>query len=256
MAELPGFVRKQYEFAAHIRDPENRARPADVDERRMAIYRELFFNNIEDFLGSSFPIARAILGPDRWPQMVRDFYAHHRSNTPLFPKMPEEFLHYLRDARSSLHSDPPFLQELAHYEWMELVAAQSDAELEADGVDPGGDLLGGIPVVSPLAWVLSYEYPVHRIGPAFRPDAPGDNPTCLVVHRDRDDEVRFVEISPVTAHLLRLLDSGEALSGRAALERIAEELGQTDPGSVIDYGSTMLSQLREQGIVIGTRMTG
>lgn len=255
MAELPGFVQKQYEFAAHIRDPENRARPADVDERRMAIYRELFFNNIEDALASSFPVVRDILGPDRWPEMVRDFYARHRSTTPLFPKMPEEFLHYLRDVRSPLYCDPPFLPELAHYEWMELVAAYSDAESEPDGVDPGGDLLEGAPVVSPLAWVLSYEYPVHRIGPSFRPDVPGDDPTCLVIHRDKNDEVRFVEISPVTAHLLRLLDRDETLSGRAALERIAKELGQPDPGAVVEYGSTILGQLREQGILTGTRMT-
>ena len=37
-------------FAAHIRDPENQAGPAGVEDRRMDIYRQLFFNNISIFI--------------------------------------------------------------------------------------------------------------------------------------------------------------------------------------------------------------
>ena len=52
-AERPEFIRKQFEFAAHIRDPENNPVPDNIEDRRMAIYRELFFNNVEDFMASS-----------------------------------------------------------------------------------------------------------------------------------------------------------------------------------------------------------
>ncbi|MCJ7814965.1 MAG: DNA-binding domain-containing protein, partial [Xanthomonadales bacterium] len=46
----------QTAFAAHIRDPENQAAPAGIEDRRMKIYRDLFFNNIRSLLSSNFPV--------------------------------------------------------------------------------------------------------------------------------------------------------------------------------------------------------
>ena len=60
------FKSKQDEFSAYIRDPENNPVPADVKEQRMAMYRELFFNNIEGFLSGNFPVLRAILDDQKW----------------------------------------------------------------------------------------------------------------------------------------------------------------------------------------------
>ncbi|MDH4254937.1 MAG: DNA-binding domain-containing protein, partial [Gammaproteobacteria bacterium] len=56
MAERPAFQRRQYEFAAHIRDPDANPPPAGIEDRRMAIYRELFYNNLLSLLGSTFPV--------------------------------------------------------------------------------------------------------------------------------------------------------------------------------------------------------
>ena len=50
MAELPEFKQKLYAFAGHIRDPDNVPPPEGIEERRMAVYRELFFNNVKGFL--------------------------------------------------------------------------------------------------------------------------------------------------------------------------------------------------------------
>ncbi len=253
MAELPDFTRRQYEFAAHIRDPESQPRPADVDERRMAAYRELFFNNIEDFLGNAFPVLSGILGKERWLKMLRDFYARHRAMTPLFSEFPGEFLRYLNETRMPQPDDPPFMEELAHYEWMELVVAQADTTIDWNAIDANGDPLDGIPVVSPLAWVLGYEYPVHRIGPAYHPDAPPAECTWLIVHRDADDEVRFIEINSVTARLLQLLGEGKRLTGRRVLEQLARELGHPEPAAVLEHGRTILADLHARQIVPGTR---
>jgi len=77
MAEQPDFVRRQYEFAAHIRDPEAYPCPSDVEDRRMAIYRELFYNNIEGFLADNFPVLRQVLEDRHWHAIARDFLARH-----------------------------------------------------------------------------------------------------------------------------------------------------------------------------------
>ncbi len=251
-ADTPAFIRRQYEFAAHIRDPESHPRPADVEDRRMAIYRELFFNNVEGFLSSSFPVLRSLLNDDHWTALARDFFAHHQCHTPLFLEIPREFLQYLEQERDARDEDPPFLHELAHYEWLELaLAVAEDPEPEA-GIDPDGNLLEGHPRLSALAWTFRYAYPVHRIGPEFQPDAPDPDGVFLLVYRDADDEVHFLELNPVSARLFALLRDEPALGGRAALEQIAAELGHARPELVLEGGLAILGQWRERGIVCGT----
>jgi hypothetical protein len=58
VAKLPEFQKKQFAFAAHIRDPEHNPAPGGVEDRRMAIYRELFFNNLHNLIGTTFPVIR------------------------------------------------------------------------------------------------------------------------------------------------------------------------------------------------------
>ena len=251
-AEMPAFMRRQYEFAAHIRDPERHPGPADVEDRRMAIYRELFFNNVEGFLASSFPVLRSLLDDAAWTALARDFFARHQSHTPLFLEIPREFLQYLEQEREARVDDPPFLFELAHYEWLELaLAVAEDPEPEA-GVDPDGDLLEGHPRLSPLAWAFRYEYPVHRISPEFQPGEPEPDGVFLLVYRDAGDEVHFLELNPVSARLFALLRDETGITGRSALERIADELGHTDPEVVLQGGLDILSRWRDRGILLGT----
>lgn len=253
MDARPEFIRRQYEFAAHIRDPERNAAPADVEERRMAIYRELFYNNVENFLSGTFPVLRRLHDDAHWHAMARAFFAAHRSHSPLFLDIPREFLTWLREERTPHPDDRPFLYELAHYEWVELALSIAEESIDRDDVDPDGDLLETPPVLSPLAWHLTYAFPVHRIGPDFQPDAPGTQPTHLVVYRGRDDEVGFLEINPVTKRLLELLEADEGKTGRQLLQRIADEMSHPRPEVVIEGGRGILENLRERAIVAGAR---
>jgi hypothetical protein len=248
-------VQRQYAFAAHIRDPDVNAAPADVEDRRMKIYRELFYNNVEGFLASGFPVLRRLMDDRQWHAMARDFFANHRSHSPLFLEISREFLNYLDDERGERPDDPPFLRELAHYEWVELALSVAEAEPEVapERLDRQGDLLQQQPVFSPLCWALSYRFPVHRIGPDYRPLAPGDQPTYLLVYRNRDDDVLFVELNPVSARLFELLHEQERCSGLQALQQIASELEHPDPDTVIEGGRRILEQWRQRGIVLGTR---
>jgi uncharacterized protein len=125
-------------------------------------------------------------------------------------------------------------------------------DLDSLPVDAGGDLLEGVPAVSPLAWSLAYAWPVHRIGPEFQPKHPGEAPTYLVVHRNRRDEVKFMEANAVTARLLELLRGRRPPAGRAALARIARELKHPQPEAVVAQGASILASLRERDIILGT----
>ena len=85
MSSLAGFKDKQYAFANHIRDPDNNPAPAGAEDRRMAVYRDLFFNNIESLLAANFPVLRKLHDEDSWRAMVRDFYATHRCHVSSAP---------------------------------------------------------------------------------------------------------------------------------------------------------------------------
>lgn len=221
----------------------------------MAIYRRLFFNNINSLLAGNFPVLRTLYDENRWHQLVRDFYSEHRCQTPLFPEVAREFLRYLQDRRGVREEDPSFMLELAHYEWVELALSLDERRLDAVAADPGGDLLAGQPVLSPLAWPLSYRFPVHRIRADFQPTAAPEEATHLLVYRDRHDDVRFMSLNDVTRLLLQQLLESPELSGAEQLRRVAKAISHPDPGRLTDAGAAVLEDLRRRDIVLGTRLT-
>lgn len=247
------FKQTQYAFAAHIRDPQQYACPQDVEDRRMNIYRELFYNNVESFMSSSFPVLRKIMDDKQWHALIRDYFSTHKAKTPLFPEMPREFLQYLQEERETQDDDPSFLLELAHYEWVELALSLADEENSSNDVNPDGDLLQEHPLLSSLAWPLQYHFPVHQIGPEHQPDSPPESPTYIVVYRNNDDHVGFLEINPVTARLLQLLNEDNNQTGRALLEQIAAEINHAEPETVVLGGLSILHDLRARNIILGTR---
>lgn len=255
MPEPRAFQKLQLEFTQHIRRPDQSPAPEGIEDRRMAIYRELFYNNVEGLLTSSFPVLRKLLPKEHWHRLVREYFATHEAHTPLFLEIPQEFLRYLQEEHQTHPDDPPFLLELAHYEWVELAINVLEDDTDHSGIDPAGDLLTGVPVVAVAAWTLAYSYPVHRIGPDYQPDAPDEQPTFIVVWRDEDDSVQFMLLNPVTARLLELLDRDEQRSGEDVLRQIAGELGQDDPTPIIANGAEALAQLRSRNIILGTQQS-
>ncbi len=251
---MHSFQKLQTGLTAHLREPGHAPAPQGIEDRRLKIYRELFYNNIEGFLANAFPVLRTLTDDARWHAMVRDFFARHRSHDPLFHGLAAEFLRYLDEERGVVEGDPSFLQELAHYEWVELALSIAEDELSPVLADPNGDLLEGAPLVSPLAWTLAYDHAVHRISPEYQPQAPGGVPTYLVVYRTRQDEVKFTEINAVTARLLELIEAAPQATGRAHLTQIAGELG-APAEEIIAAGHAMLLGLRARDVVLGTRRT-
>jgi len=246
---LPRFKRDQYALAAHLRDPAHQPAPAGIEDRRLAVYRELLFNNIEGFISDGFPVLRAITADQAWTAMVRDFFANHSAKTPYFKDITREFVEYLANRRNN-PSDPPFMLELAHYERAEVDLQISTAHPHRDGLIIDGDLLQQCPALSPLVMPLSYQYPVHEIGPDFIPAEPRQ--CYLVVYRNCDNEVGFLEVNAVTLRLLQLLEQGWTDSGHALLLQIADEMNHPDPAAVVAGGRQILATLADRDIILGS----
>lgn len=245
------FQRYQREFTAHIRDPRSVSRPKGVPARRMKVYNELLFNNMEGFLLSCFPVCRKVLGKRRWDRLVRAFFRDHTNHTPYFRQIPEEFLKYLQEEWAPGDDYPAFLPELAHYEWVELELDTSDREVAAAACDRAGDLLTRRPLLNPVMLVLAYRWPVHRLSPRYKPAEPPEQPTFTLAFRDGEHNVRFSLINSATARLLTLLQENDSLTGLAALGLLEAEMS-LPAGALHAHGTLLLDDLRRQGAILGT----
>lgn len=244
----------QRHFAACIRAPETVDLPDGVAPERMAVYRELFFNNVEGLLSANFPVIRSLRGDDAWYALTRDFLREHRAQTPLFPEFAREFLCYLERRQGEDRGDPPFLLELAHYEWAELALSLDEHEIADVAHDPAGDPVDGVPVISPLAWPLGYRYPVHRIRPGYQPDAAPAEPTLLLLVRDRADQVGFMEINAISAMLIERLQENTQDTGLEVLDALLAEVAPGNAEKLRDGGIAMLRQLAVRDAILGTAL--
>ena len=220
----------------------------------MAIYRELFFNNLRSLLSNMFPVLAKLHSEQHWRRLVRTFMQRHQAHTPYFLELPAEFLEFLQNEYEAGPDDFPFLAELAHYEYIELALSISEETNDLDGVDPEGDLLAGVPVKSALAWVYAYRYPGHRISAEFLPDAPAEQPVYLAVYRDSSDKVGFLELNAVTAGLLNAIDENAAgLTGDTLLRRLAADVNFPDTDAFITHGVAAMQEMRSLDILTGAR---
>jgi len=243
----------QHAFAAHLRDPAHAPAPEGIEPRRMAVYAELFFNNIESLVAANFPVIRTLYDDAAWRDLVRAFYRDHRCHTPLFTDIARELIRYLETRAEADAGDPPFLVELAHYEWSELALSLDETDLSTIARDVHGDVVDGIPLASPLARVLAYRFPVHRICADFRPGQPPEQPTLILLTRDRADALHFLEIDALTALLMERLQQNTTRTGRACLDALLTELGRDEP-ALRDSGLGILRRLRERDALLGTRI--
>ncbi len=250
-SNLPRFQALQMDFAAYIRDPDNAEPPPGIEPRRLAIYQDLFYRNVERFCATAFPIAKQILGDERWHTLVRDFLRRNPSESPYFLEISQEFLAYLD--RFAPPDVPAFLLELCHYEWVELRVRVTVEESDPTGVETVHDAaawLGTTAVLSTAHQALTYRYPVQRLGVDFQPERPPEQPTHLIVYRNGAERVRFMESNALTVRLLQLI-AEEPVDD--ALGHLQAELPQLSEPKIISGALDMLMELQRRGIILGAR---
>ena len=240
------FQRYQIAFTSRIRDPSANKKPTKVADARMAIYREIVFNNIEGSVSACFPVCKNVLGARVWRKLVRQFFASYQASSPIFREIPQQFLQFL----TTVDNLPAFLQQLAHYEWVELaVSSQQNAIIK---LSKKIDLLNEIPVLAPAHQLLAYDYAVHKISKRHLPKMIES--TYLLVFRNAEYQVKFIELNAMTFQLLNLNDKNN-LTGKQALTMLAEEIKHPDIGAIIRFGAEIFADLVHQQAIIGSSKT-
>lgn len=209
------FQQDQDEFTQHIRQAEF-ASVGDIEDRRLNIYRELFYNNLESFISGTFPVLKECVSSDIWHAAVRRFFIEHRCESPYFLEISEEYLQYLAaDSENSLNF-PKYAYSLAHWEWMELFA-DAYTELEENELTPV-NLDEDIVTTVECAWLQAYEYAVHKIEPD---NDVVQEPTFLLIYRDASQTVGFVELNPLSYLLFEALQNNSRLTIQSVVQEIA-----------------------------------
>ena len=86
---MSDFVTLQQQWTAWLRQPDSAPMP-NVEERRLKIYRELFFNNVSSFVENTFPIVKQHLPASDWDLLLKNFFALHHCQSPYFHEISSE----------------------------------------------------------------------------------------------------------------------------------------------------------------------
>jgi uncharacterized protein len=207
MTSIPAFQELQRQFLAHLRNPGQQPLPAGFDQQGSAIYVDLLYNKFNDSLTTCFPVSHALLGKMAWQKLLKDFIAEHRCLSPYYRQIPDEFVQYLQN-ENHVTDDLPFLAELAHFEWIELVLSIAEAEPIVTETLSDNQLMEAVLVFVPVIKLLHYVWLVQQINRTHQPDEPPSVATHILGFRDAADQVRFIALNPATASLVLQLQNG------------------------------------------------
>ena len=237
------FQRYQLAFTAHIRNPKANKKPDKVDDAGMAVYREIVFTNILNSVTTCFPVCVQVLGKNAWNNLVHQFFASHQANSPIFREIPQQFLQFLNSAGNL----PVYFQQLAHYEWVEL--AVNSQQITPPKLSKKMNLLDEKPILAPAHMLLEYDYAVHKISKRYQPKITQQS--YLLVFRNSDYKVKFIELNPVTFQLLNLIEENN-MTGKQALMGLAKDIKYSDIDAVIQFGAEILLDLASQQAIVGS----
>lgn len=256
---MTDFKAVQQQFASWLRQPDQQPLPADIEPRRMAVYRRLVRNAIYGFLSSGFPVLKKRLSSQQWQHLVDEFIAKHTAQSPYFSDMGREFVDFLAVyfANTSLTNSefPQFTYELACYERMEVDAqfATIDDSHQHVATDEAADLLYN------CSWWLNssvqlaqFAQPVAWLDGALdsQPPPSDDSGYLLMVYRPPYDRVQFMHLQPLTAVLLSSLQQQQPQSVQALQQQLSGLLPQLDSTTVEQGVEQLCLDFVQRGVLL------
>ncbi len=243
------FIDSQNEFMAHIREPEHNPKPKDIEDRRMAIYRDLFFNNIAGFISSGFPVLKTLYTQQQWQKLIRAFFSEHDCKSPYFLDIAGEFINYLSSSYTLQEYDYAFMLELAHYEWIELDVSVANEDTHEQRLK-STELTSSTLYLSSVARNLSYQYAVQNISTEYKPSTPSEQPNYFVVYRDDNDDVQFLATNAMTALLLSIIESNAGIEFESVCQQVLVHAPNFSEQQIAHGALSTLNAMCERGIIV------
>lgn len=254
-------IRDRALFDRVVEDPDAALASLGLDEQaragmlasgtqRLLAYHHMvhsrLLKTIRSFLGS----AAERLGEDRLRAEIDSWITEPGPKTVYLRHIPAEFLSWARPRWDADPSLPGWLGELAAHQ-------VSIRTIRNDPREVGPQNEVSIDLERPIACnatveLLRYRWAVHRLPTELEGDTePALTPPghAVIAYRHADEQPRFVDIKPRSAHMLELLIAGKSL--REALFGACEAMGETLDDEILSITAVTLADLIDRHVLLG-----
>jgi hypothetical protein len=223
--------------------------------RTLGVYRILVRNTISSIVARVLPRTRARLNDACSGMFDADlavFLQEVGPRTHYLKDVPDEFFVWSEPRWRTNASVPAYLPDLARHEiaCFTIASAWSDASSSTtvtETVDPALDPQRCL-VFSPSTRLATYSWSVHTLSEDVGTrNVPSTGRVHLLGYRDEGHSVRWLELTPLAARVVRRLIDGEPLA--MAVERACEEL---QAAAAVSDLARLLADLAERGVLLGS----
>jgi len=217
--------------------------------KRLTLYRRLVRRGLRGAIRIQIPRTAARLEA-RFAADVDTFFDEVMPSSHYLRDVAFEFVdwaseRWLRDA--AVHD---YLVDLARHELTAFDIAGSPTRRTA-AVRPELSLEEPV-FFDPVAKIARYGYAVHRLEAAEEAtDIPDAVSTALLIYRDAEHDVRYLELSSLAARIVERLMDGQVLS--EAMQGAAGDEGRVLEPAVLEGAARVLADLADRGVLLGVR---
>jgi hypothetical protein len=217
---------------------------------RLGVYRRLVRSNLVEVVLCMMPRTRARMNDacaGAFDADLARFLDEVGPRTHYLRDVPHELFAWAAPQWRARAGVPAYLVDLATHELISF--AVGAAESASSGVAQE------ISLDNPLAFIGSmrlvrYAYAVHELSPDVDDrSSPAKRDVSLLVYRDADNAVRFLDLTPLARAILERLAAGDPL-GAAVQSACASENATPTPEVLADI-ARLLANLGERGILLG-----
>lgn len=217
---------------------------------RLSLYRRLVRNNLTGVTEKMMKRTRArmeAIAAGAFDASFAAFLDEVGPRTHYLRDVPADFLEWVEPRWRARADVPAWLVDLAQHELVEFRVAAAEGSEDSSQVTeiaPDRPLVFAQPVR-----LMRYAFAVHELPP--RTDDRSEPPsraTALLVYRDAENAVQFLELTPFAAAIAQRL-----LGGSPLLDAVRDAAGDVGGAPDVLDVARFLADLGERGIVLGGR---
>lgn len=217
--------------------------------KNLAVYRRLVRGTLREALSLAIPRTMARLG-ELFECYFDRFLAERAPRTHYLRDVTSEFITFCRPLWQSDPRVEDYLIDLARHEALEI-------ELAAQPVGPAAVVQPELDLERPIAVdqtarVMRYDYAVHRLSEEESDRSlPVRRQTYLLVYRDADHDVRYLELTALAGLIFEALVT-ERVPLKTAILGACDALRVPLDESVVSSVANVLSDLAKRGVLRGS----
>lgn len=199
------------------------ARTNVVDEAvhdGIALYARLIANGRRDLFSSIYPLTETLLGK-KFASLIEDFRESNKAPHYNFNRQAQGLADFVRSNQAQYATRYPFLPDLLRYEWLELQVMEHEDDLPegqivARDADTPQQYAARAVNLNPTLQAVDFAYPIQDLIESIEagdklPRRFKKSPCHLVFLRDRDDDVRVMQLGPIARTMVAQCQSGSTI---------------------------------------------